>query len=90
MNCANHVSEKCSIFGVNEPCGSGRLAKGVLSGIAVSRIRTPAVSALVVPLWMVGEQWSVRCLDSTTRADITPGSAPAVPTVYLPWEDKPL
>ena len=72
---------------VKGPHWNGRIAKGVLSGIAVSRIRTPVVSALVGALWMVGRQWSVRCLDSTTRADITLGSAPAVPTVYLPWED---
>ena len=78
------MSQKNTVKGLH---WNGRIAKGVLSGIAVSRIRTPVVSALVGALWMVGRQWSVRCLDSTTRADITLGSAPAVPTVYLPWED---
>ena len=82
------MSEKNTVKGLH---WNGRIAKGVLSGIAVSRIRTPVVNALVGALWMVGRQGSVRCLDSTTRADITLGSAPAVPTVYLPWEDiRPL
>ena len=45
------MSQKNTVKG---PHWNGRIAKGVLSGIAVSRIRTPVVSALVGALWMVG------------------------------------